>query len=102
MTVKLQLADRTAPMSDVAGFHHGSAASLSIFSGFALKFSGDVPPAAKAEAHMMDADFWLDHAMMLRQRAETIPDPEERDALRELAQICDNVARRIEEHAPGG
>ena len=51
---------------------------------------------------MLDADFWLDQATMLREQANTVRDPEERDELRTLAQICDAVATKIEEHFSGG
>ena len=51
---------------------------------------------------MLDADFWLDQAMMFRQQADAVRDPEKRDELRTLAQICDAVATKIEEHLSGG
>lgn len=51
---------------------------------------------------MLDADFWLDQAMMFRQQADAVRDPKERDELRALAQICDAVASKIEEHVSGG
>ena len=51
---------------------------------------------------MLDADFWLDQATMFRQQASTVRDPDERDELRSLAQICDAVASKIEEHGSGG
>ena len=51
---------------------------------------------------MLDANFWLDQATMYRQQAHTVRDPEERDELRSLAQICDAVASKIEEHVAGG
>jgi hypothetical protein len=55
-----------------------------------------------AEAGMLDADFWLDQAMMFRQQADAVRDPEEREELCTLAQICDAVASKIEEHFSGG
>ena len=51
---------------------------------------------------MLEADFWLDQATMFRQQANTVRDPEEREELRALAQICDAVASKIEEHVSGG
>lgn len=51
---------------------------------------------------MLDADFWLDQAMLFRQQADTVRDPGEREELRTLAQICDAVASKIEEHFSGG
>jgi len=51
---------------------------------------------------MLDADFWLDQAMIFRQQANAVGDPEERAELCMLAQICDAVASRIEEHFSGG
>jgi hypothetical protein len=51
---------------------------------------------------MLDADFWLDQAVMFRQQATTVRDPEKRDELHALAQICDDVATKIEEHGSGG
>ena len=51
---------------------------------------------------MLDANFWLDQAMMFRQQADSVRDPEEREELRKLAQICDAVATKIEEHVSGG
>lgn len=51
---------------------------------------------------MLDADFWLDQAMMFRQQANTVRDPGERDELCALAQVCDAVATKIEEHTSGG
>ena len=51
---------------------------------------------------MLDADFWLDQATMFRQQAKTVRDPEQRDELRALAQVCDAVASEIEEHFSGG
>jgi hypothetical protein len=60
------------------------------------------PQPLIAEASMLDADFWLDQAMMFRQQANTVRDPEERDELCALAQICDAVATKIDEHTSGG
>jgi hypothetical protein len=51
---------------------------------------------------MLDADFWLDQAVMFRQQADAVRDPAERDELCALAQICDAVATKIEEHLSGG
>ena len=51
---------------------------------------------------MLDADFWLDQAVMFRRQAVSVRDPEERDELCALAQICDAVATKIEEHGSGG
>jgi hypothetical protein len=51
---------------------------------------------------MLDADFWLDQATLFRQEANAVRDPEERAELHALAEICDTVASRIEEHAPSG
>lgn len=51
---------------------------------------------------MLDADFWLDQAMMFRLQADAVPDPEEREELCLLAEICDAVASKIEEHLCGG
>jgi hypothetical protein len=70
-----------------------------------VKFGDDRAAATlkrKGKASMLDADFWLGQAMMFRQQADTVRDPEERDELRTLAQICDAVATKIEEHASGG
>ncbi|HXE27065.1 MAG TPA: hypothetical protein VN656_01055 [Stellaceae bacterium] len=61
-----------------------------------------LPQLFMAEASMLDADFWLDQAMMFRQQANSVRDPEEREELRTLAQICDAVASKIEEHFSGG
>jgi hypothetical protein len=61
-----------------------------------------LPQPLSAEARMLDADFWLDQALMFRQQADTVRDPGERDELRVLAQICDAVATKIEEHVSGG
>jgi hypothetical protein len=55
-----------------------------------------------AEAKMLDADFWLDQATLFRQQANSVRDPEEREELCVLAQICDAVATKIEEHGSGG
>jgi hypothetical protein len=55
-----------------------------------------------AETGMLDADFWLDQAMMFRQQANAVRDPEERDELCVLAQICDAVASKIDERVSGG
>jgi hypothetical protein len=51
---------------------------------------------------MLDADFWLDQAVMFRQQANAVRDPEAREELSVLAQICDAVASKIEEHSCGG
>lgn len=51
---------------------------------------------------MLDADFWLDQATKFRQQANSVRDPEEREELCALAQICDDVATKIEEHASSG
>ena len=51
---------------------------------------------------MIDADFWLDQAMMFRRQATAVRDLEERDELCALAQICDAVATKMEEHTSGG
>lgn len=51
---------------------------------------------------MLDADFWLDQAVMFRQQASAVRDLEEREELHMLAQICDAVASKIEEHFSGG
>lgn len=61
-----------------------------------------LPATFMAEAGMLDADFWLDQAMMFRQQANAVRDPEEREELSMLAQICDAVASKIEEHSSGG
>jgi hypothetical protein len=50
---------------------------------------------------MLDADFWLDQAVMFRQQADAVRDPQEREELCALAQICDAVASKIEEHVSG-
>ncbi len=60
------------------------------------------PQPLMAEASMLDADFWLDQAMMFRQQATTVRDPQERDELCALAQICDAVATKIDERTLGG
>ena len=51
---------------------------------------------------MLDADFWFDQATMFRQQANAVRDPEAREEFRELAKVCDTVACKLEEHAPGG
>ncbi|HXR88333.1 MAG TPA: hypothetical protein VN728_15240 [Stellaceae bacterium] len=51
---------------------------------------------------MLDADFWLDQALMFRQQADAVRDPVEREELCTLARICDAVASKIEEHFSGG
>jgi len=51
---------------------------------------------------MLDADFWLDQAMKFRQQANAVRDPQEREELCVLAEICDAVASKIEEHVSGG
>ncbi|HEY1505112.1 MAG TPA: hypothetical protein VGF92_12480 [Stellaceae bacterium] len=51
---------------------------------------------------MLDADFWLDQAVKFRQEADAVRDPEQREELCTLAQICDAVATKIEEHSSGG
>lgn len=51
---------------------------------------------------MLDAAFWLDQATAYRQEAETTRDGDTREELRALADVCDRVAHRIEEHTPGG
>jgi len=51
---------------------------------------------------MLDADFWLDQAVLFREQANIVRDPEERDELRALATVCDAVASKIEEHVSGG
>jgi hypothetical protein len=61
-----------------------------------------LPRPLMAEAKMLDADFWLDQATLFRQQANTVRDPEEREELCALAQICDAVATKIEEHGSGG
>ena len=61
-----------------------------------------LPQPLMAEASMLDADFWLDQATMFRQQANAVRDPEEREELCLLAQICDAVATKIEEHFSGG
>lgn len=55
-----------------------------------------------AEAKVLDADFWLDQAMMFREQADSVHDPEEREELHALAKVCDAVATKIEEHVSGG
>ena len=61
-----------------------------------------LPQPSLAEADMLDADFWLDQAMMFRQQADAVHDPSEREELCVLAEICDAVASKIEEHVSGG
>ena len=68
------------------------------------KLRNDRAPATlnRGEASMLDADFWLDQAMMFRRQATAVRDLEERDELCALAQICDAVATKMEEHTSGG
>jgi hypothetical protein len=61
-----------------------------------------LPHILIAEASMLDADFWLDQATKFRQQADAVRDPDEREELCALAQICDAVASKIEEHVSGG
>jgi hypothetical protein len=61
-----------------------------------------LPRSFMAEARMLDADFWLDQAMMFREQADRVRDPAEREELCTLALICDAVASKIEEHCSGG
>ena len=61
-----------------------------------------LPQSFMAEATMLDADFWLDQAMKFRQQANAVRDPQEREELCVLAEICDAVASKIEEHVSGG
>lgn len=51
---------------------------------------------------MLDADFWFDQATLFRQEADAVRDPAERAELHALAEICDTVACKIEEHAASG
>ncbi len=51
---------------------------------------------------MLDADFWLDQAIMFRQQAMSVRNLEEREELRVLATVCDAVASKIEENVSGG
>jgi hypothetical protein len=51
---------------------------------------------------MLDADFWLAQALLFRQQADVVRDPDERAELRELATVCNRVAAKIEEDTPGG
>jgi hypothetical protein len=51
---------------------------------------------------MLDADFWLDQALMFRRQADHLRDSDEREELRALARICATIAVRIEQQATGG
>ena len=51
---------------------------------------------------MLDADFWLEQAKAFSARAENSEDSGLQTELLELASICETVAARIEQHAPGG
>jgi hypothetical protein len=67
-----------------------------------VKFSCFPPAPPFAEGTMLDADFWFDQATMFRQQADAVRDPDAREEFRELAKVCDTVACKLEEHAPGG
>ena len=51
---------------------------------------------------MLDANFWLDQAMMFREQAMAVRNADEREELRALATVCDVVASKIEERSSGG
>ena len=51
---------------------------------------------------MFEEDFWLDCAVALRRQAAAASEPEQRDELLDLAQVCDNVASKLEERGPSG
>ncbi len=51
---------------------------------------------------MEDVVFWREQAAQFRERAETTKDPSLSQELRELAEICEEVASEIEDHAPAG
>jgi len=51
---------------------------------------------------MLDADFWWEQAKTFSARAEITDDALLKSELLELAAICESVAAKIAQHAPGG
>lgn len=51
---------------------------------------------------MFEEDFWLDCAVVLRRQAAVAREPQQRDELLDLAQVCDTVASKLDERATSG
>ena len=51
---------------------------------------------------MYDAGYWRDEAEKLRDYANQVREPQRCAELLDLATVCDEVAEKIEERAPGG
>jgi hypothetical protein len=51
---------------------------------------------------VIDADYWRDQGTKFRERAKTTKDDTLRAELLELAQVCDEVAEKIEAASPSG
>jgi hypothetical protein len=51
---------------------------------------------------MEDAAFWREQGLKFRQRAEKLVDPDLIAELKELAEICDEVAASMEDRAAAG
>lgn len=51
---------------------------------------------------MLEEDFWLECAVVLRRQAAVALEPAQRDELLDLARVCDTVASKIDARAPSG
>jgi hypothetical protein len=51
---------------------------------------------------MIESSYWFDEAAKFKEQAKAVEDAGEQDEFLELAEICIEIAIRVEERATGG